>query len=188
MTLILGNFVESLPCEKNSATINLTFNYQLAGQQYLHSHLCFGFTAIQMLKAIYLQTGYKPIKFDEIKNSVDYITSELLENSIKYGDFPSLSIGIKIHVTRHIIIIVSTNFITKIKEESFQKYIQKVITSDTSELYLKQLEENIDNDLKSGLGLLSIINDYKAKIGWKFEPLDRESKVLSSVMVQLPIV
>ncbi|MEO1353215.1 MAG: ATP-binding protein, partial [Cyanobacteria bacterium J06635_15] len=95
-------------------------------------------------------------------------------------------INIEIHVFECRVVIISTNLVNELREKLFQTYIQKIITSDVSELYFKQLEENIDNNQKSGLGLLTIINDYKAKVGWKFESSDHGYGTLSSVMVQLP--
>ncbi|MEO0536049.1 MAG: DUF6272 family protein [Cyanobacteria bacterium P01_A01_bin.123] len=187
MTLILGDFIEYLPSKRDSATINFTFSYNSANHQYLNNHLSFGIIAIHMLKSIGIQFSNNATgKENEIRNSVDYIANELLENSIKYGEHSFHEINIEIHVFECRVVIISTNLVNELREKLFQTYIQKIITSDVSELYFKQLEENIDNNQKSGLGLLTIINDYKAKVGWKFESSDHGYGTLSSVMVQLP--
>jgi hypothetical protein len=53
-------------------------------------------------------------------------------------------------------------------------------------LYILQLEKN--DDEQSGLGFLTMLNDYGAELGWKFEDLPKESSEMAvTTMVQLSI-
>jgi hypothetical protein len=131
-------------------------------------------------------------KRTEIKGAVSYIANELLENAMKFNDddtrYP-ISIQLQLYVD-HIIFCVSNsvNIETTIK---FQEHIKKLLNSDTQELYLQQLEQNASSDgncFTSGLGLLTMINDYMAQLGWKFETIetDREVTVVTT-MVNLAV-
>ena len=68
------------------------------------------------------------------------------------------------------------NSITPQAVGKFQAYIQQLLTSEPSELYIQQLEKNAadDNFTDSGLGLLTMLSDYTAKIGWKFQTVQKD--------------
>jgi hypothetical protein len=127
----------------------------------------------------------------EVRNAVSYIANELLENAMKFNDDSSASpVSIKLQLYPNRIVFLITNSVSLKNCERFQAFIQKLRSSDTQELYIHQLEENAvnDNSTESRLGLLTMINDYQAKIGWKFETSPAESQVLIvSTMVQLAI-
>jgi hypothetical protein len=64
------------------------------------------------------------------------------------------------------------------------------MTSDPNELYIHQLEKSAEDESNtiSGLGILTMMNDYLAEIGWKFETVQKETEVISvTTMVQLPV-
>nr|WP_245912130.1 hypothetical protein [Calothrix elsteri] len=64
------------------------------------------------------------------------------------------------------------------------------MVSDANELYFSQLEKNAEdeNSTASGLGLLSMINDYSAMLGWKFETIQEKPEIITvTTMVQLTI-
>ena len=72
----------------------------------------------------------------------------------------------------------------------FQAYLHKLSISDTQKLYVKQLEHNAkeENWTISGLGILTIINDYMAKIGWRLEVLEVEPKtVIVTTLVKFSV-
>ncbi|MBD0343963.1 MAG: hypothetical protein ICV63_03840 [Coleofasciculus sp. Co-bin14] len=72
--------------------------------------------------------------------------------------------------------------------ESFQAYIKELTTSDPSELYMHQLENSAVDESESRLGLLTMMNDYLAKLGWKFETLQKDSQVITvTTMVELAV-
>jgi len=116
-------------------------------------------------------------KRNEIKGSVSYIVNELLENAMKYNNPDSSHpISIQLHLNRDRIIILISNSIHPNAIAPFQTYIQNLLSCDLQELYIQQLEKNAldKNSSDSGLGLLTIVNDYGAKLSWKFVALDRE--------------
>ena len=127
----------------------------------------------------------------EAKSAISYIANELLENGMKYCQkTSSLPISIQIHLTNDIIIIQLTNSISLEQVRHFQSRISKLLEGNLSEMYLAQLEQNAleENETRSNLGLLTMLNDYNAKIGWHFESLADSTKSMSvTTMVQLVI-
>ena len=99
----------------------------------------------------------------EIQSAVSYVANELLENAMKFNDETSqypISIQLQLHSDR--IVFRVTNSIPPQSVKTFQAYIQDLIHSDPQELYINKLECNADDDFSttSGLGLLTMINDY----------------------------
>ncbi len=82
-----------------------------------------------------------------------------------------------------------TNSIDPGAIESWQHELNRILTEDTHELFMEQLMNNDeDENSDSGLGYLTMINDWNAKLAWKFETCQEDTKVQKvTVMVQLPI-
>jgi hypothetical protein len=124
----------------------------------------------------------------EIKSTVSYIANELLENAMKFNDENSdYPIDIKLQLESDGLIFVVANSISPQAVGKFQAYIQELLASNPTELYLKQLEKNAadDNCTGSSLGLLTMLSDYTAKIGWKFETVQQDPEVITvTTMVQ----
>lgn len=127
----------------------------------------------------------------EIKGAVSYIANELIENAMKFNDETSPHpISISLHLHQDKLIFLTTNSVSPEKVGDFQAYIQQLITSDTEELYISQLEKNAEDETctVSRLGVLTMINDYLAKVGWKFETVQQEPKMIAvTTMVQLTV-
>ncbi len=128
----------------------------------------------------------------ELKHAVSYIANELLENAMKFN-FPaserSIEFGIYLLEPQEEKIILSvTNSINPQQLKEFQAYIQKLLASDPEELFIQQMEIHAENpdDGSSKLGFLTMIVDYSAQLGWKFEQLESEI-VLVTTMVQLVV-
>ena len=127
----------------------------------------------------------------EIKSAVSYIANELLENAMKFNDETSeYPIDIKLQLESDGVIFSVANSISPQAVGKFQAYIQHLLASEPSELYIEQLEKNAadDNCTDSGLGLLTMLSDYTAKIGWKFQTVQKDPEVIAvTTMVQLTV-
>ncbi len=133
----------------------------------------------------------------EVKSAVGYIANELLENAMKFSDdrlSHPISIRLQLHTDR--LIFVTTNTIPLEKVSGFQAYIKRLTTEDPQELYIERLEKTAteEHPTTSGLGYLTMINDYHAQLGWKFEHLETEADdgqlqktVAVTTMVQLVV-
>jgi hypothetical protein len=127
----------------------------------------------------------------EIKSAVSYIANELLENSMKFCD-ESLTnpISISLELEPDRIIFISTNTVAPEQVAKFQAFIEELLASDPDEFYVLQLERSAEEEHsgQSGLGFLTMINDYNAKLGWKFEERSQYPQVITvTTMVQLNI-
>lgn len=128
----------------------------------------------------------------EIKDAVSYIANELLENAMKYSD-QSRGTCTRIHLYfdgKRILFLTSNN-VKPDSVQAFQSHIQELLNGDPQELYITRIEESVELDSHgSGLGLLTMINDYEAKLGWKFEQVDEHGipvAIAVTTMVQLEI-
>lgn len=127
----------------------------------------------------------------EVKSAVSYIANELFENAMKYCD-EKASYPITFHVqleTDKIILFVD-NSVIPARAEKFKEFIKELLDSDPNELYIEQLEKNAeeDNATSSGLGFITMITDYSAKLAWKFQTIEQASPVMTvTTMVELPV-
>jgi len=124
---------------------------------------------------------------------VSYVANELLENAIKFNkDDANYKVKFGIHFigeTEVTAVIFASNSVYPEEANKFQEFINQMLASDPNELYLQQLEKNAESESEtSGLGLLTMINDYSAKIGWKFEPRpDSPETIAVTTVVQITV-
>ena len=109
---------------------------------------------------------------NEIKHAVTYVSNELLENAMKYRE-PGVDIPIGIHLelSSEQITVRAINGVGFEQATRYKDFVKEILQGDASELLVKQLEETAEGTetAHSCLGLLTIINDYQAQLGWKFE-------------------
>jgi len=107
---------------------------------------------------------------------VSYVGNELLENAMKFNEENNPNkVKFGIHFLEEFekvtAVIFTENSITTQKAREFQAFIRELLDADPNELYVQQIEKTAESEDSeaSGLGLLTAINDYSAKLGWKFE-------------------
>jgi hypothetical protein len=118
----------------------------------------------------------------EIRHAVTYIANELLENAMKYHkrdvDIP---IGIRLELTSDYITVRASNGIDPAQEKRYKAFVEDILHEDAGELLLKQLEVS-SAGLGSNVsctGLLTMISDYRAQLGWRFEAHTEYSEVMT---------
>ncbi len=130
-------------------------------------------------------------KQDQIQGTVSYIANELLENAMKFSDDGApTSIRIELQLYLSKLVFLVTNSIKPNTIQSYQAFIQEVLASNPSEMLFRRLEQLAQDDtLKcSGLGLVTIMNDYSARLGWKFETIPGTPEVtIVTTMVQVNV-
>lgn len=124
----------------------------------------------------------------EIRGAVSYVANELLENAMKFNDDASgypVNIQLQLH-NDHILFHVTNSVIT-VNLPKFQTFIQQILYNDPQELYLNRLEETGEQNT-SQVGLLTMINDYGAELGWKFVTVQQDPEiVVVTTMVKLAV-
>jgi hypothetical protein len=186
---IFGNFIQNIPPSQEYLILSFSPGSIPLRQRWRNNCLSADFLADYLSTFFLGSDDQQPDsqKQAEVKSAVSYIANELLENAMKYGFEKSpFPISIQIHLNPELIIFQQTNSIHFEQVQKFQAQIEKLINGDPEELYILQLEKN--DDQQSGLGFLTMLNDYGAKLGWKFEDLPEESSEMAvTTMVQLSI-
>ncbi len=126
-----------------------------------------------------------------LRSTVSYIANELLENAVKFHQHaPGCSICLSIYQVGGCLRFYVSNSISANDTESFRQYLRTLLTEDPEELFFRQIERNALNEesTESHLGLLTLVNDYQARLGWKFEQADQmPDTVIVTTMAELAI-
>jgi hypothetical protein len=106
----------------------------------------------------------------EMRHSIGYLVNELLENAIKFrapGD-----IEIEAGVSDATFALYLQNEVNAETAERFQAILSEIMDGDPGELLIERIEQNASDPEShaSGLGLLTLMSDYGAQLGWKFSP------------------
>lgn len=193
MTQIFGDYREGLPSSPEFLIIGFSPSSIPLRQRWRNNGLSADFMAD------YLMTFFPDDKCDarsthhqaEVKSSVSYVANELLENAMKFNDErANIPIGIELQLYDSHLVFITTNTIALDRLTPFQDYLERLTSCDPEELYLEQLEKNALDETSgsSGLGFLTMMNDYAAKLGWKLEADGSHAEFVTvSTMVQLPI-
>lgn len=99
---------------------------------------------------------------------VVYAVSELIENATKYSR-PGL---VELHArvcAEHVVVSLS-HPVDVAHAERYRQRAGELLCDDPAELLMATVERNAASaDGASGLGLLSLMSDYGARLGWYFE-------------------
>lgn len=107
-----------------------------------------------------------------IRGAVNYIANELLENAMKYSEeHLAHPTTIRLVLAADAILFTGANATSAERGRAFRDFVTELATSDPGEMYVRQLERSVETG-GSGLGLLTMINDYGARLAWRFEDLD----------------
>lgn len=196
---IFGEFIEQFPPEKDSLELTFTPTSIPLKKRWRNNRLSAYFIADYFSTFLPLDdTNIEEQKrIQESKSAVSYIANELLENAIKYNDESNnfqIKFGVHFLDNEELIAVVfATNSITFHDRQKLENFISLLSSQDPELLYIEQLEKNALNDREdecSGLGFLTILNDYSGKIGWKFDSIVlNNSKTFNVVttMVQIQV-
>jgi len=126
---------------------------------------------------------------DTVKAAVSYVANELIENAVKYSDeLVNLPISIALHLYEREIIFQVTNYANQKTVKKYQTFIQEILDADLNELYIRQLEKAAMGEGNSNMGLLTMIHDYAARFGWKFQSTTKHPAIICvSVMAHLDV-
>lgn len=106
-----------------------------------------------------------------IRHAVAYIANELLENAMKYHE-QSIDTPIEIHLelSSDQVTVSATNAVASEQARTYRSFVECLTDQDPVAMYFERLEASAEQGSdESGLGLLTMINDHEARLGWKFE-------------------
>ena len=196
MIEVFGEFIEEFLPNSDSLELSFTSSSQANQRRWRNNRLSAHFVADYFANLLNFDendlANEKRIK--EIKSTISYISNELLENAIKFHEntkIHQVKLGISfLEDTDMAIVIYTKNSIYSEKVQKYQAFINLLLTEDANELYVQQIETaSAEEESKaSGLGLLTLINDYSAKLGWKFEPESSQPEIIAvTTMVQIVV-
>jgi hypothetical protein len=191
MTQIFGDFRDDLPVTQEGLTIIFSPTSVPLKQRWRNNGLSADFMADYFAtffpgsEGATTETDTKA----EVKSAVSFIANELLENAMKFNDERSpqpISMTLQMHSDRLVFLV--TNSLNPQAVGKFQAFIEELTTSDPGELYVIRLEKNAEEESESGLGLLTMMNDYQAKLGWQFKTVQKDPEAIAvTTMVQLTV-
>lgn len=108
------------------------------------------------------------LEYNEARHSIGYLVNELLENAVKFRFPGDISIETSLDDSRFEIRV--SNLIDAATADRFKVLLDEITTRDAGELLIERIEANAENSVfnGSGLGLLTLMSDYGAKLGWTF--------------------
>jgi len=190
MTQILGDFID---LDTGGSSDFLMINFSAASvplqQRWRNNGLSADFLADYLSTFFPGEDDDSLTRKSEIKDGVNFVTNELLENAMKFNFPEKYPVRLYMELQEDKIMLYVTNCIDPRAIETWKHELNRVLTEDTHELFLEQVMKNdTTNNSDSGLGYLSMINDWNAKLAWKFESIPDDINVQQvTVMVQLPI-
>jgi len=126
---------------------------------------------------------------ENTKHTIHFIANELLDNAVKFNyEINKNPIKLNLYLYDNIFRIYVTNSINPNHINKFKEFIKTLLSKDTQELYVQQVESNVhqkDNSI-SKLGFLTMINDYDVKFAWKFYREPKNSSVFVTIMAEMP--
>ena len=196
MPQIFGDFVESFPPAQDLLELTFTPNSLPIKKRWRSNRLSANFMADYFSNFLPVDENDPAQKrrIKESKGAVTYVANELLENAIKFNNQATnfkIKFGIYfIEEADLTAVLFATNSVSAERLDKFQKFIQELLCSDPEKLYVQQIEKSAEeeNSGASGLGFLTMINDYSAKIGWKFEIVQKEPKMIAVTTMVLVTV
>lgn len=191
MTQIFGAFVEPEHETKEYLKIGFSPSSVPLQQRWRNNGLSADFLADYLSTFFPGDDDEALDKQAQIKDAVNYIANELLENAMRFNYAPARhSVDITMELHKDSVCFYVTNSIDPGARETFQHFIQRLLTEDPSEIYIEQVTRNADDDANgdSGLGFLTMLNDYHAELAWKFATYAEEPEiVMVTTMVRLPV-
>jgi hypothetical protein len=190
MAEFLGNFTERDMRDAECLELRFSATSIPLRQRWRNNGLSAGFLSDYVICFFPGEDTDSAGRREAAKSAVSYIANELLENAMKFTHAPSeYPVTIGMHLDRNQLRFYVTNSVDAEAEQCLRTTIQRLLTEDTNELFIKQLESSGDRrGSGSGLGYLTMINDYGAELAWKFEPYEGDSRVKKvTTLVKLPI-
>lgn len=126
---------------------------------------------------------------DETAHAIRYIVNELLENTLKFRCLENIIFSCAIDADE--LVFMTANTVNSSILPALVSKLENISNGNTETMFFERLEKNAASETQtgSGLGYLTMINDYGAEIGWKIESIPDEKECLRfETMVFLKII
>jgi len=125
--------------------------------------------------------------YKEVRHSVGYLVNELMENAVKFRA-PG-EIMIEASMDSESFKVKISNVIDGNTASEFQSLLSEITIGDPGKLLIQRIEANAADPeaTSSGLGLLTLMSDYSARLAWIFSPADETNVVALEIYASIPI-
>lgn len=185
MTEVVGEFTEAAGASGDGLTLSFSASALPLKHRWRNNGLSADFLADYVTTFFPREEGdpASQARQDDIRGAVNYVANELLENAMKYSDASPTTITLVL--AEDAIVFTETNIASAAHAAAFRGFVRELADSDPSEMYMRQLERSAETG-GSGLGLLTMVNDYGAKLAWQFQDLgDGATRVTTQVRLEI---
>lgn len=125
--------------------------------------------------------------YSEARHSIIYLVNELLENAIKFRSPGDIEVRCSLEDGNFELTV--RNHASSEVAARFQSLLSELTVRDPGELLIERIEANAadENSSGSGLGLLTLMNDYGARLGWNFSDAPAAGTVVLSTHASLTL-
>ena len=106
----------------------------------------------------------------DAQHSIGYMANEILENAVKFRALGLGDIEIEASLQGSAFEMRVTHFVEASVGARFQELLTELLKRDPGELLIERIEANAADNSSggSGLGILTLMSDYGASLGWSF--------------------
>ena len=125
--------------------------------------------------------------YKEVRHSIGYLVNELIENAVKFR--ASGEIVIEASMDSESFKVKVSNVVAGVTASEFQHLLSEITVHDPGDLLIRRIEANAaDPDASgSGLGLLTLMSDYGARLAWIFSPAEENDRVRLETFAAIPV-
>ncbi|WP_208646401.1 slr1658 superfamily regulator [Mesorhizobium waimense] len=125
--------------------------------------------------------------YREVRHSIGYLVNELIENAVKFRA-PG-EIVIEASMDSECFKLKVSNDLDGQNASEFQSLLADITVGDPKDLLIQRIEANAANPdvVRSGLGLLTLMSDYDARLAWIFSSADESDRICLETYASIPI-
>jgi hypothetical protein len=125
--------------------------------------------------------------YREVRHNIGYLVNELVENAVKFREPGEIMIEAAMDVDSFKIKV--SNVVSVERAASFQMLLSEITVGEPSDLLIQRIEANaVDPETSgSGLGLLTLMSDYGARLAWIFSPVEGGRRVHVETFATIPV-
>ncbi len=192
MIQLFGDFQEDIPTNHEFLVIGFFPNSLPLKQRWRNNGLSADFIA-DYLTTFFPANQDEPATVErqlQLKTAVNYIANELIDNALKFNEEKSdYPVKFGLHLLEDRLVLISTNCVSPKVLDNFYEFVNQLKKTDLESFYIHQLEKGAEEDSQeSQLGILTMMQDYLATVGWKIEMVQKDPEVITlTTMVQLSV-
>ena len=124
------------------------------------------------------QSAKSGLDYSEARHAIIYLVNELLENAIKFSSPGDVEVRCSLEDSTFELAVI--NRIDPDLVSGFQVLLAELTTRDPGDLLIERIEANAADETSSasGLGILTLMNDYGVRMGWHFSDAPAGSAIV----------